>query len=86
MLDDITKDFACLQCKYRPTWQKSLCPLNPMGLIITGCTSHIDLSCSWIVFIVWVLTLPENFSILAIRNGYSILHMFKATFFAHKTT
>ena len=29
----LTKDFACLQCKYHPTWRKSLCPLNPMGVV-----------------------------------------------------
>ena len=29
----LTKDFACLQCKYHPTWQKYLCPLNPMGVV-----------------------------------------------------
>ena len=28
-----TKAFACLQCKYHPTWQKSPCPLNPMGVV-----------------------------------------------------
>jgi hypothetical protein len=29
----LTKDFACLQCKYHPTWRKSLCPLNLMGVV-----------------------------------------------------
>ena len=26
----LAKDFACLQCKFQPTWRKFLCPLNPM--------------------------------------------------------
>ena len=34
----LTKDFACLQCKYHGTWRKSLCLLNHMGF---GCTSPI---------------------------------------------
>ena len=25
----MTKNLACLQCKYHPIWQKSLCTLNP---------------------------------------------------------
>jgi hypothetical protein len=33
MLVTLTKDFACLQCKFHPTWRKSLYPLNPMGVV-----------------------------------------------------
>ena len=29
----LTKDFACLQCKFHPTWRKYLCPLNLMGVV-----------------------------------------------------
>ena len=30
----LTKDFACLQCKYHSTLRKSICPLDTMGVVV----------------------------------------------------